>query len=97
MLAGIDSLLFQIMASVVFPSITINRSVAFVGALLQELPTTTGSDPLPEWVQYVPTAVGLVIIPAICPALDVLTHRLLDGSFRSASAGILRGKEEERA
>ena len=83
-LAAIDSLLFQVMASVIFPSFTINRSVAFVGALVAELPGDQ-----PEWVQYVPTAVGLVIIPLICPSLDVLTHRLLDNSFRSASEAIL--------
>ena len=37
-LASIDSLLFQGLASVVFPSFTINRTVAVVGALLAQLP-----------------------------------------------------------
>lgn len=89
-LASIDSLFFQVMASVIFPSFTINRSVAFVGALVAQLPGEQ-----PDWLQYVPTAVGLVIIPLICPSLDVLTHRLLDGSFRSASASILQKGEKQ--
>jgi hypothetical protein len=89
-LASIDSLMFQVMASVVFPSFTINRSVAFVGALVAQVP---GGEEV-DWLQYVPTAVGLVIIPLICPSLDVLTHRLLDGSFRSASASILQEGEK---
>lgn len=91
------------MASVVFPSFTINRSVAFVGALVAQLPSNANDAAAglvveqAEWLQYVPTAVGLVIIPLICPSLDVLTHRLLDGSFRSASAAILRDQGEKQA
>lgn len=103
LLAAVDSLFFQVMASVIFPSFTINRSVAFVGALLSQLPDNANDVAAglvaeqPEWLQYVPTAVGLVIIPLICPSLDVLTHRLLDGSFRSASATILRDQGEKQA
>lgn len=94
-LAAVDSLFFQVMASVIFPSFTINRSVAFVGALVAQLPSAAGLAEQPEWLQYVPTAVGLVVIPLICPSLDVLTHRLLDGSFRSASAAILGNGEKQ--
>lgn len=83
-LATIDSLLFQIMASVIFPSFTINRWVTMMGALISQLPPDH-----PDWFQYLPTATGLVIIPLICPPLDVLTHRLLDNSFRSVSENIL--------
>lgn len=101
LLAAVDSLFFQVMASVIFPSFTINRSVAFVGALVAQLPNADNAAGLvaeqAEWLQYVPTAVGLVVIPLICPSLDVLTHRLLDGSFRSASAAILRDQGEKQA
>ncbi len=85
-LATVDSLLFQVMASVVFPSFTINRWVTFLGAVLAQLPE--GQLPA-EVVEYLPTATGLVIIPLICGPLDVLTHRLLDNSFRSVSETIL--------
>lgn len=88
-LASIDSLLFQFMASVIFPSFTINRWVTFLGAALAQLPEEQLSSVPAELVQYLPTATGLIIIPIICGPLDVLTHRLLDNSFRSVSERIL--------
>lgn len=89
MLASVDSLLFQIMASVIFPSFTINRWVVFLGTALSELQQDQFASLPPELVQYLPTATGLLIIPIICGPLDVLTHRLLDGSFRWVSETIL--------
>jgi hypothetical protein len=84
-LATVDSLLFQGMASVVFPSFTINRWVTMMGALLAQLDLD-----LPDVVtEYLPTLTGLVIIPLICPALDTLTHRILDMSYRPASEAVL--------
>lgn len=88
-LASIDSLLFQFMASVIFPSFTINRWVTFFGTVLSELPEEQFSNVSTEVLQYLPTATGLILIPIICAPLDVLTHRLLDNSFRSVSETIL--------
>ena len=88
-LASIDSLLFQFMASVIFPSFTINRWVTFFGTVLSELPEEQFSNVPTELLQYLPTATGLILIPIICGPLDVLTHRLLDNSFRSVSETIL--------
>jgi len=86
-LAGVDSLLFQIMASVIFPSFAINRWVTFLGAALTYLPE--GELPV-QVLDYFPTATGLLLIPVICGPLDILTHRILDNSFRSVSETILR-------
>jgi fission process protein 1 len=88
-LASIDSLLFQFMASVIFPSFTINRWVTFLGTALSELPQEQFANVPTEVLQYLPTATGLFLIPLICGPLDVLTHRLLDSSFRSVSETIL--------
>jgi hypothetical protein len=92
LLAAVDSLMFQGLASVVFPSFTINRWVTFSGGLLGNL-HEQGWDVPDVVLEYLPTLTGLVIIPIICAPLDTLTHRLLDVTFRPVREAIADGYE----
>lgn len=91
--AAIDCLAFQVMASVVFPSSIINRSVHFSAEVLQDLRSLYGNefdkyfegiDPflIDSFFNYLPTAIGLLLIPAICPPLDILTEKILENTLR---------------
>ncbi|KAG5188923.1 mitochondrial 18 KDa protein-domain-containing protein [Tribonema minus] len=74
--ATLDVLLFQMLASVIFPGFTINRWVTFVGFLESSLNL---QDTLPPVVyEYLPTAAGLALIPFIVKPLDVLVEKPLD-------------------
>ena len=81
------------MASVVFPSSIINRSVHFSAEVLQDFRSLHGNevDKLFEGMDpslidsifgYMPTAIGLLLIPVICPPLDTLTEKILDSTLR---------------
>ncbi|CAM9389045.1 unnamed protein product, partial [Phaeothamnion confervicola] len=75
--ACFDVLLFQMLASVIFPGFTINRWVTFVGYMEQTLHLQDSvSQP------YLPTAAGLALIPFIVAPLDNLVERVLDLTIR---------------
>jgi len=83
-LGALDTFLWQMLASVVFPSFCINRLVTLLISLQSTLD-------LPELLtnEYVPTAAGLLAIPLLITPLDVLAHWVLNGSFRSVKGKIL--------
>eukprot|EP00232_Nephroselmis_pyriformis_P025181 CAMPEP_0182858056 /NCGR_PEP_ID=MMETSP0034_2-20130328/3437_1 /TAXON_ID=156128 /ORGANISM="Nephroselmis pyriformis, Strain CCMP717" /LENGTH=460 /DNA_ID=CAMNT_0024989399 /DNA_START=120 /DNA_END=1502 /DNA_ORIENTATION=- len=66
---GLDALFWQIIASVAMPGFAINRVVSLTAALQPE-----GS--------YVPTVVGLAMIPFVVKPLDVLADVLLEVTLR---------------
>mmetsp|Transcript_7472 Transcript_7472/g.18682 ORF Transcript_7472/g.18682 Transcript_7472/m.18682 type:complete len:173 (+) Transcript_7472:55-573(+) len=69
---GADTLIWQGLASVIFPGITINRIV-----------WATGKLPLPPKLKsIVPTAVGLASIPLIIYPIDHLVHWGMDKTTR---------------
>ncbi|KAB0791371.1 hypothetical protein PPYR_09658 [Photinus pyralis] len=72
-----DTFAWQMLASVVVPGITINRTCAAAGYLLtynRTLPSTTK-----KWIV---TGIGLTMIPFIIKPIDHLIDRLLDGTLR---------------
>ena len=72
--ATVDVLLFQMLASVVFPGFTINRWVTLVAYLES---TLNLQDSLPAAVyEYLPTAAGLALIPFIVKPLDSLVEKV---------------------
>jgi fission process protein 1 len=81
---AVDTFLWQMLASVLFPSFIINRLVT----LLFTLQTTGG---LPDFltIEWLPTVAGLVAIPLLIVPLDVLAHWTLNGSFRRVSSAVL--------
>uniref|UniRef100_A0A0G4FUR6 Mitochondrial fission process protein 1 n=1 Tax=Chromera velia CCMP2878 TaxID=1169474 RepID=A0A0G4FUR6_9ALVE len=93
--AVIDCLIFQILASVVFPSFNINRIVALVGTQLEQIEAIANSVGIPtETADYVPTLVGLAIIPFIAPPLDTFVEEILDLTYRPATDNLF-GKAKE--
>ncbi|KAJ8917343.1 hypothetical protein NQ315_002365 [Exocentrus adspersus] len=72
-----DTLLWQMLASVAIPGLTINRVCAFSNFLLknsEKLPKTTR--------RWVVTGVGLATIPFIIKPIDRLVDLVLDESIR---------------
>jgi len=72
------------LASVLFPSYIINRSVCYLDGM-------QGLGALPELLQasWLPTVVGLILIPLIILPLDVLAHFTMNSSFRRAANTVL--------
>lgn len=69
-----DTLMWQMLASVVMPGVTINRLCAVSNFLLQKLPSATK-----KWSV---TTIGLTAIPFIIKPIDDLVDKILDGSLR---------------
>jgi len=80
-LGALDTFSWQMLASVLFPSFIINRVVCLLASL-----GDTGSLPDVLSAGWIPTAVGLALIPLIILPLDTLAHFVLNQSFRRASA-----------
>lgn len=96
-IAAVDTLLFQLIASVIFPGFIINRWVTLVAYLTYEqlkLPDLVSSMDLEPFsigsihvvpsalVFDIPTALGLLLIPFIVKPLDELTEYALDTTVR---------------
>lgn len=86
-LGATDTFLWQMLASVIFPSFCINRLVTLLfslqaGGTLPDILTTGPAE-------FIPTALGLVAIPLLIVPLDVLAHWTLNGSFRKVTGAIL--------
>ena len=64
-----DTFLWQMLASVLFPSFCINRLVALLGGLQE-----AGSVPDLLTASWLPTVAGLALIPLVIVPLDVLAH-----------------------
>jgi len=81
---AVDTFSWQMLASVVFPSFCINRLVVILVSLQAQAYC-------PEALQagWLPTAAGLLAIPALIVPLDVLAHWVLNGSLRKVSAKVL--------
>ena len=82
-LGALDTFCWQMLASVLFPSFVINRSVCLLASL-------GATDSLPDLLSasFVPTAVGLALIPLVILPLDTLAHFTLNSSFRRASGAV---------
>jgi len=79
---GLDTLIWQGLASVIIPGATINRIVWASGKL-----------PLPPKAKsVVPTAVGLASIPLIIYPIDLLVHHALDRTSRPVLRSMTRAK-----
>lgn len=89
---GVDTFLWQMQASVVFPSFVINRLVTLIVALQAGY----GPFELPEELRagWIATVLGLASIPVLIVPLDVLAHWCLNGSFRQLSSSVLADKAE---
>eukprot|EP00753_Platysulcus_tardus_P003290 PLAT12357.1.p1 GENE.PLAT12357.1~~PLAT12357.1.p1 ORF type:complete len:190 (+),score=16.08 PLAT12357.1:35-571(+) len=72
-----DTLLWQSLASVVFPGFVINRVVAGASFLLARASASPRG-----WLTALPTAIGMASIPLIVEPLDEFTHSLLDVTVR---------------
>ena len=70
-----ETLLWQALASVVLPSLVINRSVWATRKLLAPMPAV---GTLARVRGFAPTAVGLALIPAIVGPLDAVTDAVMD-------------------
>ena len=69
-----DTLVWQALASVIVPGITINRIVALAGR-------ACGSNPR---LRLLPTALGLGSIPLIVEPIDTAVHYAMDATVRPA-------------
>mmetsp|Transcript_20408 Transcript_20408/g.30183 ORF Transcript_20408/g.30183 Transcript_20408/m.30183 type:complete len:148 (+) Transcript_20408:49-492(+) len=78
--ATLDVLMFQMLASIVFPGFTINRWVTFV-SFMEEKIGLQNALPLVVY-EYLPTAAGLALIPLVVKPLDSLVEKVLDLSVR---------------
>jgi len=86
-----DTFMWQMLASVIFPSFCINRLVVFLlYAQAQDIPSFLQAD-------FLPTVAGLVAIPLLITPLDVLAHQTLNLSFRKLSAALLGTKPAQKA
>lgn len=83
-LGAIDTFCWQMLASVLFPSFIINRAVLLLISLQAE-----GSLPPPFDISFLPTAVGLLLIPAVILPLDILAHWTMNSSYRRIGGKIL--------
>ncbi|RLN75488.1 hypothetical protein BBJ28_00000566 [Nothophytophthora sp. Chile5] len=84
--ATIDTLAWQTLASVAIPGFTINRVVALSSFAVQR--TVKNSPVLRRWL---PTAIGLGVIPLIIHPIDSLVDTAMDRSVRKWSASYLEG------
>jgi fission process protein 1 len=84
---AVDTFLWQMLASVLFPSFIINRLVTLLFTLQGD-----GVLPEPLTIGWLPTAAGLLAIPLLIAPLDVLAHWTLNGSFRRVSSAVVDSK-----
>lgn len=86
-LGAVDTFLWQMLASVIFPSFCINRLVTLLFSLQEgnSLPVD-----LLNTFEFFPTITGLLSIPLLIVPLDVLAHWTLNGSFRKVTGAILK-------
>ena len=82
---AVDTLFWQMLASVLFPSFCINRLVLLLESLQE-----AGSLPELLQVSWLPTVAGLIVIPLIILPLDTLAHFSLNQSFRRVSKSVLQ-------
>lgn len=71
---AVDTLTWQMLASVFIPGFTINRVCAGAGFLLKQLPKVTR-----KWSV---TAIGLTAIPFIIKPIDDFVDKILDETLR---------------
>ena len=76
--------MWQMLASVLFPSFIINRLVTLLFSLQ--------ADGVIPSLELLPTVAGLLAIPLLIVPLDVLAHWTLNGSFRKVSSAVIEGK-----
>ena len=81
---AVDTFMWQMLASVLFPSFIINRLVTLLFSLQAD-------GVLPQ-IELLPTVAGLLAIPLLIVPLDVLAHWTLNGSFRKVSSAVIEGK-----
>ena len=74
-----DTVVWQTFASVFVPGFTINRVVKACGYGLKNY----GRSLPPPLVRWLPTAVGIGIIPLIIHPIDDLVHVVMDNSIRT--------------
>ena len=74
-----DTIMWQTFASVFVPGFTINRVVKACGYGLKNY----GKSLPPPLVRWLPTAVGIGIIPFIIHPIDDLVHFVMDKSIRT--------------
>ena len=80
-----DTFLWQMLASVLFPSFVINRLVTLAISL-----QAGGTLPEPLNAEFLPTALGLAVIPLVIVPLDVLAHWTLNSSFRRVKSAVTK-------
>lgn len=76
MAAVVDTGVWQTLASVVIPGLTINRVVALSG------PPLLRSAASPALKRWGPTAIGLAVIPFIVHPIDTAVHAVMDYTLR---------------
>jgi len=81
---AVDTFMWQMLASVLFPSFIINRLVTLLFSLQ--------ADGVIPSLELLPTVAGLLAIPLLIVPLDVLAHWTLNGSFRKVSSAVIEGK-----
>ena len=74
-----DTVVWQTFASVFVPGFTINRVVKACNERIKELRKGLP----PPLVRWLPTAVGIGIIPLIIHPIDDLVHVVMDNSIRT--------------
>eukprot|EP00242_Pyramimonas_sp_CCMP2087_P015562 CAMPEP_0198201134 /NCGR_PEP_ID=MMETSP1445-20131203/3925_1 /TAXON_ID=36898 /ORGANISM="Pyramimonas sp., Strain CCMP2087" /LENGTH=562 /DNA_ID=CAMNT_0043871329 /DNA_START=137 /DNA_END=1825 /DNA_ORIENTATION=+ len=79
--ASADALVWQMTASVMMPGFTINRIVTLTALLVQQYHVGAGTA-LESVAPFIPTVVGLAVIPFIVTPLDVLADVLLNATVR---------------
>lgn len=84
-----DTLVWQSLASVIFPGLTINRAVSLTSGALK----ASGSSSRGMLMRWGPTAVGLGVIPLIIHPLDAFTHYIMDHTSRPFAYSLLHGNE----
>ena len=85
--AAVDTLSFQLLASILFPGYIINRWVTLCGYLTHDVLDLSGlaglaGVPMETVQDFLPTALGLALIPLIVAPLDALTEKILDNTVR---------------
>lgn len=79
LIASGDTLIWQMLASVVIPGFTINRICWASGKALK---TTKAYKSGGKWMKLIPTLIGLAAIPVIIHPIDKGVDRLMDETYR---------------
>lgn len=77
--AAADTMIWQALASVIVPGFTINRIVKFAGNALRN-PSFAKLPPATR--KFLPTAIGISVIPLIIHPIDHLVHYTMDRTIR---------------